>query len=84
MQPKVEIAWAQQVSGQETFGQVNSNKRITRHGELDVSEKLCRQEKRIQLVYVIWWTSRLVYQELRIFVQTILTIVSTSKEAFEG
>lgn len=84
MQPKVEIAWAQQVSGQETFGQVNSNKRITRHGELDVSEKLCRQEKRIQLVYVIWWTSRLVYQELRIFVQTILIIVSTSKEAFEG
>lgn len=84
MQPKVEIAWAQQVSGQETFGQVNSNKRITRHEELDVSEKLCRQEKRIQLVYVIWWTSRLVYQELRIFVQTILTIVSTSKEAFEG
>lgn len=84
MQPKVEIVWAQQVSGQETFGQVNSNKRITRHGELDVSEKLCRQEKRIQLVYVIWWTSRLVYQELRIFVQTILTIVSTSKEAFEG
>lgn len=84
MQPKVEIAWAQQVSGQETFGQVNSNKRITRHGELDVSEKLCRQEKRIQLVYVIWWTSRLVYQELRIFVQAILTIVSTSKEAFEG
>lgn len=81
MQPKVEIVWAQQVSGQETFGQVNSNKRITRHGELDVSEKLCRQEKRIQLVYVIWWTSRLVYQELRIFVQTI---VSTSKEAFEG
>lgn len=76
----MEIAWAQQVSGQKTFGQVNSNKRITRHGELDVFENLCRQEKRIQLVYVTWWTSRLVYRELGIFVQTILAIVSTSKE----
>lgn len=84
MQPKAGIAWAQQVSGQETFGQVNSNKRITRHGS-SMFPKTCVAKKNEYSSYTLCDKLHDSYTENpRIFVQTILAIVSTSKETFKG